>query len=737
MNGLSPWASAVDEIFSKNGEPPLFSKTFPAYEVNVYCRSTTLWVAVTCPKNGLIVVRAAYTPTGSFTVTKKELNEQHCRIRLKSPVGSFEVHLRILQEDGPMLRCTTTLEPAYPLLIPFWPRDLIIAGTGSKRNAVKGKIHVSQVGARTGLQFIGLEKPDSGSLLYLQNLTALNAYCQETGTSACDTVGGLWPELGFALPPTKEKPLPAGKAITLSDAFLSFTPESHKDELALSKQYLNLLAGVYVHLPRPDTEVRDWPGILQKGLHDLTTNHACWLHRKGRDYLNAYVCDYATPPELMVQLAVLAPLIEYKRWCNEEFPVVEVIRSGMETFYDEKIGSVVRWLPSMSDDLDESEEQLKPNVMDSWYLHHPMLNLCRLAQQGDKKAEELFLKSVPFTIRVARHFRYNWPVFYNMETLEVVKAESSPGKGGEKDVAGLYALVMMHAFELTKERKYLEEAERAAKTLKKKGFQLFYQANNTAFSAKAMLRLYKETKDETYLDLSYQCLAGIMKNVQLWECDYGFAKNYSTFFGVFPLNDAPYTAAYEEQEVFASLHDYLVQAEELDILPAVRLLLAEEIRYLVHRAVFYYPSNLPKEMLSEEVKMGEVDPGLWIALEDLYDGWEPAGKVGQEVYGAGVAFGIVPRHYHRVKDQPFQIYSDYPIFRLSVHKNATVSFRTGGDERLTCRMMILSTVDKKLSEFTLTGKKGASVELYAGKELDDRRIEFTIPGDRLYTLSWS
>ena len=31
---------------------------------------------------------------------------------------------------------------------------------------------------------------------------------------------------------------------------------------------------------------------------------------------------------------------------------------------------------------------------------------------------------------------------------------------------------------------------------------------------------------------------------------------------------------------------------------------------------------LTKEMLTEEVKTGEVDKNLWIALEDLHDGWE-------------------------------------------------------------------------------------------------------------------
>ena len=124
--------------------------------------------------------------------------------------------------------------------------------------------------------------------------------------------------------------------------------------------------------------------------------------------------------------------------------------------------------------------------MDSWYLQHPLLNLSRLALKGDKEAEKLFLDSIDFAIKVAHKFNYEWPVFYKMDTLEVVKAETQPGKGGEKDVPGLYAHVMLQAWELTGEKRFLAEAEKAALKLRGLGFELFYQANNTSFSAGAL-----------------------------------------------------------------------------------------------------------------------------------------------------------------------------------------------------------------------------------------------------------
>ncbi|WP_353186246.1 hypothetical protein [Parapedobacter lycopersici] len=372
--------------------------------------------------------------------------------------------------------------------------------------------------------------------------------------------------------------------------------------------------------------------------------------------------------------------------------------------------------------------------MDSWYLHHPLLNLSRLALKGDNVCKKLFLDSLEYAIKVAHRFNYRWPVFYKMDTMEIIKAETAEGMGGEKDVAGIYTHVMLQAWELTKEKRYLKEAEKAAKTLQGMGFQLFYQANNTAFSSGALLRLYKITGNAVYLNLSYMCLAGIFRNTRLWDCNYGYGKNFPTFFALFPLNDAPYTAVYEEQEVFCALHDYLKHAEGVDILPSVKLLVAEYIRYLVDRAAYYYPTLLPPDMLEEKPKVGEVDPKLWIALEDLQDGWLKSGTVGQQVYGAGNAFGILPRHYLQVPGEEFMVYIDYPTSEFSARKGQHIHFSVLGDERLACRMMILKTGKTKLPEFTVT--TSGNKEPLPSKNVKQGNIEYTVHGNQRVTISW-
>lgn len=731
MIGLSPWASGAKEVFAEPEVSEIYRREIKNYLLSVHLTDDSLWFLIRNPNGNRTALRTAFSPNDDLSVAGIKEEDDYLKIVLNCLVGEYLVRLEIPDADMPLVRCITTFTSNEPLFIPFWPRDLMILG--KKSALVEGRIHISQNQTRSGLIYLSTDQPDAGSLMYFQNLSALGDYCQETETSLSDVVGGRWPELGFALPPTKEKPLPANKKIVLSDAFLAFSEEAPKSDFAVAKQYLDLLAGIYVHLPRPETVAHNYPDILDKSLSDLHHCHGCWTHVDGHPYLNAYLCDYKTPPEIMVQLAVLLPLVEFKEWIKHDVPVINEIIGGLPAFYDEKIKSIIRWMPSTEDSLDSSEEQKIPRIMDSWYLYHPMLHLSRLAMKGDKTCKKLFLDSLDFSIKIAHHFNYQWPVFYNVDTLEVTKEETKPGMGGEKDVAGLYAYVMLQAWELTKDKRFLNEAEKSAHSLKDMSLEIFYQANNTTYGATAMLRLWKETKKPLYLDLSYLLLASIFKNMHIWNCNYGYAKNYPTFFSLFPLNDAPYTAVYEEQEVFCALHDYLKCAESEDIMPSVTLLISEFIRYTIFRAVYYFPPMLPKEMLSEEVKTGEVDPEVWVALEDLHDGWEKSGNVGQEVYGAGLAFGVVPRHYLPVPDEDFMIFVDYPTLNFSCKKGKPVSFAVKGDERFECRLAMVKG-KSKLPEFTVSAD-GNKTPLI-GRRSKEGNMEYVLRGGQKVTIRW-
>lgn len=168
-----------------------------------------------------------------------------------------------------------------------------------------------------------------------------------------------------------------------------------------------------------------------------------------------------------------------------------------------------------------------------------------------------------------------------------------------------------------------------------------------------------------------------------------------------------------------------------EILPWVKLLLAECVRYTINRVVYYYPPMLPPEMLAEkkDVKTGEIDANLWVAVEDLQDGWEKSGQVGQEVYGAGIAFGIVPRQYYKVKKAGFMIFTEYPCAGHRIQKD-TVSFRLRGSARMTFRMVLLP-IEKGRKLPSLTVRFGEGRQFAEANPIHTLKsgIEFGLPGD--------
>ena len=727
MHKVSPWSATAQEDI-ENSEL-LLERKVKDYTYQFYNTGDSLWIVTLLPKNGKIAFRAAFAMNSCFELANLFDDEQLIVLLLHSRLGSFEVRVDFPDTAAPILHYVTTFTANSALMIPFWPRDIMpLTQSGSVENT-NGKIHMEQFGSRSGLLFASITKPRTGSFFYFQNLTSLSEYCEATQTESKNTVGGKWPEIGFQLPVTDKLPLPAGKAFIISDAYIILEAEIFEETPAICEQFLDNLVKIYKALQQPRIEYHNWPEIAQKVLTDLYHNKGAWTQTNGIPYLNAYLCDYETPAESMVQLAVLGPYKEYEKWTGEKHPIYKDLINGLPAFYDPKINCINRWLPALADKLDESEEQKKEMVMDSWYLHHPLMNLARLALTGDKTAKKLVLESIDYVIKVARHFKYSWPVFYNMETLDIIKAETAPGKGGEKDVAGAYAHLMLLVYKLTREKRYFNEAERAAKKLETLGLDVLYQANNTAFAAGALLELYKITNKKLYLHLSYTCLTGLFKNIQLYDCRYGYGKNYTNFFSIFPLNDAPYTAAYEELEVYAALSEYYIQAKDVDILPSIRTLIPEFIKYAVNRIAYYYPPMLPKEMLSEEVKTGEIQADLWVPLEDLYNGWEKSGQVGQEVYGSGMAFGIVPRQYIKI-DEDFLLFIDYPVTQQT-KRGKSIILKLDGDKDMHYNLKIIKRNTRKIQ-----------IEIYQDKELlkpfkkEAKMHEYEIPGQGSIKVQW-
>jgi hypothetical protein len=543
--------------------------------------------------------------------------------------------------------------------MPEMPHDLVPITDEVNPLDTHGILHATQLGIKGGVLHASLTRPAGGSLLYVQDFGALTDYFQATRSTPADSVGGHWPELGFVLPATTGPTLQPRQSYTLASAYLALdhvVPQGHLDA---AEQFIELYARVYRAMPHPGTSWRDWPQRVHETLRDLTHSPLCRMEVDGQPYLRAYVGMEGTPPESMVQLALLVPLLEYARSRRVTIPLIDELTASVERFLDPELQTVVRHLPGLESWLAADDEQV-PYQMDSWYLYHAIHNLCRLALFGVDDAKDLALRSVEFGIRVAHHFNYRWPVFYDLRTLEVLRAEAEPGEGGENDVGGQYAQVMLLAHRLTGDERYVDEARRAADAMFDFGFTLGYQFNNTAFGAVALSRLAEMTGEDRYRRLARVCIANILRNLWLWDCGYGVAVHYGTFLGLPPLRHAPYLAMYEELEALAAFHEYLEIGGDT-LLDGERLLLAEYTKYLVDRGWSYYPAELPGDILATESHSGHLDRRLAIPLEDLYDGWTAPGSVGQEVYGAAAPFVIATLQMLPVLADAFAVHVDYPV----------------------------------------------------------------------------
>ncbi|EMD84210.1 hypothetical protein [Pacificimonas flava] len=733
VSGISPGIALLRDELANGRLRTLRSTGFAGLDLTLARGHDALWLLMRKPGSGGLAYRVAFFPAGIGTakMVRRRRNEA-MRAEAVSPLGRHRVAVALRNGAIPMLRVKTTLTPAEPLLASFVPRDLYpLDESGDPAGAV-GQVEAAQRGFNTGSIYFRLTEPDFGSVLYLQDLTALNDFFAATKTKPDGAMGGVWPEIGYLMPTPPQQgtppvdPLPAEEEITLSDGWIAFHRESGGDEQNMARRYLTLLGKMLEVVERPQTEFHDWMDRAERTLHDLSHSPKATIRHYGHLYLHPYTA--AEYPDSMVQLSVLAAIRDYETWARTKVPIGAKLAAGLGKFYDSELGTLRRYLPNVGKDKDA-------NAIDSWYLYHPLSQLGRLAVDGDKAALNLFEKSIGFGIKAARHFEYKWPIQYDLRDFSVITAARDDQELGQTDVGGLYAYVMLQAFDLTDDKEYLDEARAAIDAAKGMRFELNYQANLTAWGAAACMRLWRITNEETYLRQSYVFLASFFHNTAMWESRIDYAKNYRNFLGVTALHDAPYMALYECFDSFAAF-ERLLKDSGPDLDPSARLLVTEYCRYTLDRAWFYYPDALPPEAISPEQREGNghIDPTLSFPVEDLYVDGQPAGQVGQEIYGCGAAFVFASRAFHSVEDGPFRIFCDH--FLLASHRpsDRALSFELGGCEGNEAMLALVSVGRKSMPSFTVMNGAGDAIR---ASSRSAERMEYRVPADSSITIMWN
>jgi hypothetical protein len=693
----------------------------------------SVWAIVRREGRGGLALRTAYVPGGDFTVRRSEAEEGRAlQLEIESVIGRHRVCFTTSGSDLHRLLAQVFFTPAVPMRLPFIPRDLYPLDENDDPTGAEGNVEAAQRGVNAGLIYFRFAEPDFGSVLYFQDLTELNPYFLATGTKPEGVVGGDWPELGY-LPPTPESqevedpiPLQAGEEIVLSRAILVVRDWAGDNEQEMARQFMQMLGVAYQSLDLPVAEYRDWIARADRTIRDLETSRQARRHEYGDLYIMPY--PEGEYPDVMVQLSVAQAIHEWNRWNGKKHPLEAELLRGLAKFYDEKFKTLRRYLPSVG------EEQGKdPDAVDSWYLYHPMLNLGRLALDGDERCKDLLLKSIDYGIKAAHRFDYAWPVMYKIQDFSIITKARGDERFGQTDVGGIYAYVMLQCYELTGEDRFVQEARKAIDKAKELRFDLLYQANLTVWGAVACLRLWRITDDKDYLEQSYSYLAGFFHNAIIWQSQIGTAKNFKTFLGVTCLHDAPYMAMYECFESFAGFDEYLQQAGP-NLEPAVRMLISEYCKYALDRAWFYYPDTLPKDAIQDgDHQSGVINRELNFPLEDLYPDGQPAGQVGQEIYGCGAAFVFGTRSHHQIENAPFRLYCNHFV-RASERTGArALSIQLDGGETCYADVSLVRLPRRKLPKAGIVTAGGDNIRPHA---TSDDRIDFRLPASGRFILTW-
>lgn len=696
------------------------------------CRSDdSIWLLIRRPGKGGLALRAAFVPDGDLTVRKVAAEPgEVLRLESEGSIGRHVVALRTSEADLQRLELKVWLTPAAPLLIPFHPRDLYVLDADDDPTRARGKVEAAQRGVNAGLLYFRMDEPAFGSVLYLQNLSSLNDYYRATDTVPDAAVGGEWPELGYLLPSPPQSgtppihPLPAGEPIMLTNPILVFRDIGSGDEQEMARHFLQMLGTAYEALSLPRTDYRDWIARSEATIADLETADQATVRHYGHTYVMPY--PDGEYPDVMVQVSVLAALHDYGKWRGEPLPLEEELRRGLPKFYDAKLKTLRRYLPNVGDDKDA-------DAVDSWYLYHPMLNMARLALDGDETCRELLLASIDFGIRAAQHFNYAWPIMYDIRDFTVKTRARNDDRFGQTDVGGIYAQLMLLCLELTGEPRFLDEARAAIDAAVGMRFNLEYQANLTAWGAAACVRLWRITREDRYRAQSYVYLASFFHNCELWESDVGHAQHYRTFLGATCLHDAPYMAIYECFDSFTAFEAYLTDSGP-DLEPAARMLVGEYCKYALDRAWFYYPDALPAEAIAGPPhQSGVVNPKLSFPLEDLYGNGQPAGRVGQEIYGCGAAMVFASRSFHPIDGAPFRLWCNLFVRAIERTGDRALTLVLDGGETCHADLSLVRLKRRRMPKVTLSTVGGDAIR---PETQSADRIDFHVPASGRLILQW-
>jgi hypothetical protein len=212
----------------------------------------------------------------------------------------------------------------------------------------------------------------------------------------------------------------------------------------------------------------------------------------------------------------------------------------------------------------------------------------------------------------------------------------------------------------------VQEAEAAVRAFAGHGFAFSYETHMTAMSALAAAELADRTGDDSWLADANGPIANLLRLSWIYESDFGQTGGASNFFGLGPTQRSGVITAKEQYEAWIYLSEFLRRAHgRID--PSVEKLLTEFCYHSLLTLANSLPPRLPAGLATQHpaaypsVPTNRLD--LYIPLEDMRDGQNQWGAIGQEVYGAGMAPTLAALAYVDLAPG-LTLYSGYPLAKV-------------------------------------------------------------------------
>jgi hypothetical protein len=488
---------------------------------------------------------------------------------------------------------------------------------------------------------------------------------------------------------TDLKNQPQDSAAPIYDSYLYLTPGEPLDEDEMFTRYLHNLSDIYDLIAVPEERLFEGffpysapvegfgqiPVVQELTIKDLA-NEKNWISLEGKRYLRAYVSDTRQTAEAITQLDVYTALTRYKMKFDEVPDYYQELRAAIPDFFNPDFGPAGMFQNSGPIFITGSQQR-----GDTWYELGHALKVAELASWDpqDDELRDLALRSGETWIEFAQTVDYRFPRFYAFNTWQGIEREP--------DAAGGYAYFMLLLHDLTGDESYIDEARAALNALEGYGFRLSYETHMTALTAAAAARMYQFEKESLYLDVINRAVANLMRLSWIWECDYGWMGPWDiddiprdalwaagaggrTFFGLNPTQQSAVITPKEQYEAWMYLIETLQRLHGV-LDPSVEKLIAEFVKHTLLTIPGSLPPFIPEGGATKHPaayeSVSENDLSLYIPLEDLRDGWDLSGVIGQEIYGAGMAPAMASQAVINITPG-ITLYSGYPSVQIDGHK---------------------------------------------------------------------